>query len=243
MTVGRLNAMAMENLVSEWARPRIVVGISGATGIIYGIRALQMLRELGIETHLVVSRAGEMTREYETALSRSDLHALADVVHPIANVGASIASGSYRTLGMLIAPCSVRTLAEIATGVTTTLLTRAADVALKERRRVVLMVREAPLHAGHIRNMLAVTESGGIIHPPVPAFYTKPTSIEDIVDHSVARALDCFGLEVPSLPRWGENPSPSTGNDEAERARASVPVRSAPSPRSDRGACALVEAD
>jgi 4-hydroxy-3-polyprenylbenzoate decarboxylase len=223
-----VNTMAMDNLVNGRTRQRIVVGISGATGIIYGVRALQMLRELGIETHLVVSRAGEMTREYETALSRSDLHALADVVHPIADVGASIASGSYRTLGMLIAPCSVRTLAEIASGVTTTLLTRAADVALKERRRVVLMVREAPLHAGHIRNMLAVTESGGIIHPPVPAFYTKPTTIEHIVDHSVARALDCFGLAVPSLPRWGENPSPSAGNDEAERAQASVPVGSAP---------------
>jgi len=230
-----VNTITMDKLVNERGRERIVVGISGATGIIYGIRALQMLRELGIETHLVVSRAAEMTREYETALSRSDLHALADVVHPITNVGASIASGSYRTLGMLIAPCSVRTLAEVATGVTTTLLTRSADVALKERRRLVLMVREAPLHAGHIRNMLAVTESGGIIHPPVPAFYTRPTSIEDIVNHSVARALDCSGLDVPSLPRWGENPSPSTDNDEAERARVSVAVRSAPYTRAPCG--------
>ena len=201
-------------------RQRIVVGITGATGIIYGIRALQMLRELGIETHLVVSRAGEMTREYETALSRGDLHALAEVVHPLADVGASIASGSYRTLGMLIAPCSVRTLAEIASGVTTTLLTRAADVALKERRRLVLMVREAPLHAGHIRNMLAVTESGGIICPPVPAFYTKPRRIADIVDHSVARALDCFGLDVSSISRWGESPPDWPDNDDAEPAVA-----------------------
>jgi len=191
----------MDDLMSTPTRqrPRIVVGISGATGIIYGVRALQMLRELDVETHLVVSRAGEMTREYETKLSRSDLHALADIVHPLANVGASIASGSFRTLGMLTAPCSMRTLAEIASGLTTTLLTRAADVAPKERRRP----REAPLHAGHLRNMLSVTESGGIIHPPVPAFYTKPQSIEDIVDHSVARALDSFGLDVPSLPRWG----------------------------------------
>ena len=204
-------------------RQRIVVGITGATGIIYGIRALQMLRELSIETHLVVSRAGEMTREYETPLSRGDLHALAEVVHPLADVGASIASGSYRTLGMLIAPCSVRTLAEIASGVTTTLLTRAADVALKERRRLVLMVREAPLHAGHIRNMLAVTESGGIICPPVPAFYTKPQRIADIVDHSVARALDCFGLEVPSLVRWGESPPDPTDYDDAEPAVARAP--------------------
>ena len=215
----------MDKLVNECPRrrQRIVVGISGATGIIYGIRALQMLRELGIETHLVVSRAGEMTREYETALSRIDLHALADVVHPLADVGASIASGSYRTLGMLIAPCSVRTLAEIASGVTTTLLTRAADVALKERRRLVLMVREAPLHAGHIRNLLAVTECGGIIHPPVPAFYTKPQSIGDIVDHSVARALDCFGLDVGSVSRWGESPPDLPDNDEVEPAVVGEP--------------------
>src|ERR1700694_5719469 len=215
----------MDKLVNEGKRrrQRIVVGISGATGIIYGIRALQMLRELGIETHLVVSRAGEMTREYETPLSRGDLHGLADVVHPLADVGASTASGCYRTLGMLIAPCSVRTLAELASDVTSTLLTRAADVALKERRCLVLMVREAPLHAVHIRNMLAVTESGGIIHPPVPAFYTKPRSIEDLVDHSVARALDCFGLEVPSLPRWGESPPDSMDNDEAEAAVTGAP--------------------
>jgi len=212
----------MDKLVNEEKRQRqrIVVGISGATGIIYGIRALQMLRELDIETHLVVSRAGEMTREYETPLSRSDLHALADVVHPLADVGASIASGSYRTLGMLIAPCSVRTLGELASGVTTTLLTRAADVVLKERRCLVMMVREAPLHGVHIRNMLTVTESGGIIHPPVPAFYTKPQSIGDIVDHSVARALDCFGLDVSSISRWGESPPDLPDNDDAEPAVA-----------------------
>src|SRR6202048_3898194 len=204
-------------------RQRIVVGISGATGILYGIRALQVLRELATETHLVGSRAGEMTREHETALSRSDLHALADVVHPLADVGASIASGSYRTLGMLIAPCSVRTLAELASGVTTTLLTRAADVALKERRRLVLMVREAPLHAVHIRNMLTVTENGRIIQPPVPHFYTKPKSIGDIVDHSVARALDCFGLDVRSISRWGESPPDLPDNDPAEPAIAGAP--------------------
>jgi 4-hydroxy-3-polyprenylbenzoate decarboxylase len=215
----------MDKLVNEGKRrrQRIVVGISGATGIIYGIRALQMLRELGIETHLVVSRAGEMTREYETPLSRSDLNGLADVVHPLADVGASIASGSYRTLGMLIAPCSVRTLAELASGVTTTLLTRAADVALKERRCLVMMVREAPLHGIHLRNMLTVTESGGIIHPPVPAFYTKPRSIGDIVDHSVARALDCFGLDVGSVSRWGEISPDLPDNDEVEPAVVGEP--------------------
>src|SRR5258708_15854235 len=215
----------MNKLVNEARRqrPRIVVGISGATGIIYGIRALQMLRELDIETHLVISRAGEMTREYETALSRRDLDGLADVVHPLADVGASIASGSYRTLGMLIAPCSVRTLAELASGVTTTLLTRAADVALKERRCLVMMVREAPLHGVHIRNMLTVTESGGIIHPPVPAFYTKPRSIGDIVDHSVARAPDCFGLDVGSVSRWREIPPDLPDNDEVEPAVCGEP--------------------
>ncbi|CAM3943083.1 UbiX family flavin prenyltransferase [Bordetella tumulicola] len=187
---------------------RLIVGITGATGVVYGIRALQVLRELGIETHLVVSRAGEMTREYETQLSRRDLHELADVVYPINDVGAAIASGSFRTMGMLIAPCSVRTLAEVATGVTTSLLTRAADVVLKERRTLVMMVRETPLHAGHLRNMLSATEMGAIIHPPVPAFYTNPKSIEDIVDHSLGRALDSFGLDMPNVPRWGETPNP-----------------------------------
>lgn len=183
---------------------RLIIGITGATGIVFGVRALEVLRLMGIETHLVVSRAGEMTRAYETSLSRDDLHALADHVHPVNDVGASIASGSFRTMGMLIAPCSVRTLAEVASGVTTTLLTRAADVALKERRRLVMMVREAPLHAGHIKNMLAATEIGAIIHPPVPAFYNNPQTVDDLVNHSVGRALDCFGLDMPDMPRWGE---------------------------------------
>lgn len=188
-------------------KPRhLIVGITGATGIVYGIRALQVLRDLGIETHLVISRAGEMTRAYETLVSRDELHALADYVYPINDVGASIASGSFHTMGMLIAPCSVRTLAEVATGVTTTLLTRAADVVLKERRKLVLMVREAPLHAGHIRNMLSVTEMGGIIHPPVPAFYSAPETIADIVDHSLGRAFDLFDIEMPDTPRWSGPP-------------------------------------
>ena len=194
----------------------MIVGITGATGIVFGIRALEVLRELGIETHLVVSRAGEMTRAYETDMSREALHALADRVHPINDVGASIASGSFKTMGMLIAPCSVRTLAEVATGVTTTLLTRAADVVLKERRRLVLMVREAPLHAGHIKNMLTATEMGAVIHPPVPAFYTQPKTIADLVDHALGRALDCFGLDMPNMPRWGEpnlDVGPDAGGD------------------------------
>ncbi|MCY0386656.1 UbiX family flavin prenyltransferase [Robbsia sp. Bb-Pol-6] len=185
--------------------PRIIVGITGASGIIYGIRALEMLGELNVERHLVISRAAHITLAHESDYTRKQLDSLAEQVHPIGNVGASIASGSFRTLGMLIAPCSMRTLAEIATGLSSTLLTRAADVILKERRRLVLMPRETPLHAVHLRNMLTVTELGGIIHPPVPAFYTKPGTIDDIVDHSVARALDAFGLDVPSLPRWGDD--------------------------------------
>lgn len=190
--------------MSAAAPRRLIVGITGATGIVFGIRALEVLREMDIETHLVVSRAGEITRAYETKVSKDDLHALADHVHPTNDVGASIASGSFKTMGMLIAPCSVRTLAEVATGVTTTLLTRAAEVVLKERRKLVMMVREAPLHAGHIKNMLAVTEMGGIIHPPVPAFYQQPQTIADLVDHALARALDCFDVDMPGTQRWGE---------------------------------------
>jgi len=186
---------------------RLIVGITGATGIIFGIHALRVLRDQDIETHLVVSRAGDMTRALETDMSREELYALADHVHPINDVGASIASGSFKTMGMLIAPCSVRSLAEVSTGVTTTLLTRAADVVLKERRTLVMMVREAPLHAGHLRNMLTATEMGAIIHPPVPAFYTHPKTIEDLVDHALGRALECFGIEMPNMQRWGEQTS------------------------------------
>ena len=183
---------------------RIVVGMSGATGTVLGVRLLEMLRRLEVESHLVVTRPAQATRAYETDLSRADLEKLADVVYSPNDFGAAISSGSFRTEGMIVAPCSVRSLAEIATGVTTGLLGRAADVVLKERRRLVLMVRETPLHLGHIRNMAAVTEAGGIILPPVPAFYQRPSSIEEMVDHMVARALDLFGLEVPGFPRWGE---------------------------------------
>jgi 4-hydroxy-3-polyprenylbenzoate decarboxylase len=185
-------------------RRRLIIGITGATGTIYGIRALELLREMDVETHLVVSRAGDMTRAYETDLSAQQLRALATVHYAIGDVAAAISSGSYVTQGMLIAPCSMRTLAEIATGVTTTLLTRAADVVLKERRRLVLLVRETPLSLIHLRNMQTVTESGGIIAPPVPAFYLKPRTVEDLVDQTVGRALDLFGLEAPGLRRWGE---------------------------------------
>jgi flavin prenyltransferase len=181
--------------------PGLVIGISGATGVVYGVRALELLREAGVPTHLVVSRAGGMTRAHESELSAQRLRDLADVYHPIGDLGASIASGSFRTLGMLVAPCTVNTLAEIANGISGNLLTRAADVTLKERRPLVLMVRETPLTAIHLRNMQHVTEAGGIIAPPVPAFYTAPSSLDDVVTQSVARALDPFGLDlVPS--RW-----------------------------------------
>jgi flavin prenyltransferase len=181
--------------------PGLVIGISGATGVVYGVRALELLREAGVPTHLVVSRAGGMTRAHESELSGQRLRDLADVYHPIGDLGASIASGSFRTLGMLVAPCTVNTLAEIANGISGNLLTRAADVTLKERRPLVLMVRETPLTAIHLRNMQHVTEAGGIIAPPVPAFYTAPSSLDDVVTQSVARALDLFGLDlVPS--RW-----------------------------------------
>ena len=182
---------------------RIIVGISGATGFEYGVKALQLLKPMDIEVHLVVSKGAELTRSLETAYAKLDVEALADVVHPIGNIGASIASGSFQTLGMLIVPCSMRSLAAIANNMADNLLTRAADVVLKERRRLVLMARETPLNLGHLRNMQWVTEMGGIIFPPVPALYQKPQSIDDVITHSVGRSLDLFGLEVPKLPRWG----------------------------------------
>lgn len=181
---------------------RLIVGISGATGIVFGVRLLEVLRRLEIETHLVVSGAGEMTRDYETNLSSADLRGLASKTHKIGDVGASIASGSFRTLGMIVAPCSARTVADIAYGTTSNLLTRAADVVLKERRRLVLMMRETPLSLVHLKAMVAATEAGAIVMPPVPAFYTKPTSVEEIVDHIVGRALDLFDLEAGLVTRW-----------------------------------------
>lgn len=181
---------------------RIVVAISGASGAVYGVRALDLLGAAGVETHLVVSRSAQMTLLQELGLRLPDLAARASVVHNAQNVGATIASGSFRTLGMLIAPCSIRTLAEIATGVTSSLISRAADVVLKERRRLVLMVRETPLHLGHLRAMVAATEHGAIVMPPVPAFYTRPDTVDDIVNHSVGRALDLFDIESGSVRRW-----------------------------------------
>ncbi len=191
------------------APQRLIVGISGASGVTYGVRVLDALRELGVESHLVVTRAALLTLSQETDLSADDLLGRADVSHRLNDVGATIASGSFRTMGMIIAPCSVRTMSEIATGVTSTLLTRAADVVLKERRPLVLMVRETPLHLGHLRTMTALAEMGAIIAPPLPAFYSKPASIAEMVDQSVGRALDLFGLDWSAVRRWGGLKGPS----------------------------------
>ncbi|MCB0918285.1 MAG: UbiX family flavin prenyltransferase [Actinobacteria bacterium] len=184
-------------------RPRMVVGITGATGTVYGVRLLEALSDLDIESHLVVSKAGSLTREYETEYSQHDITKRADVTYRHGDVAAPIASGSFRTMGMIVAPCSIRTMSDIAHGITGDLISRAADVCLKERRPLVLLVRETPLHAGHLKSMLAISEMGGIIAPPVPAFYTKPETVEDIVDHTIGRALDLFGLDMSELKRWG----------------------------------------
>ena len=182
---------------------RIVVGISGASGAVYGVRLLQALQPMcGIESHLVVSDAGWRNLQHELDLDRASVEALADQVHDVRNIGAAIASGSFQCAGMVIAPCSMRTLAAVAHGLSDNLLTRAADVVLKERRRLVMLVRESPLHLTHLRNMVAVTEMGAIVCPPLPAFYLRPASISDIVDHSVARALDMLDVPHDLAPRW-----------------------------------------
>ena len=186
-------------------RQRLVVGITGASGVIYGLRTLAALRELGVESHLVVSKSAALTLAQEADLSVAEVNAMADVVHRTADVGASIASGSFKTLGMIVAPCSVRTMSEIATGVTSSLLTRAADVTLKERRTLVLMVRETPLHLGHLRTLTKLAEMGAVIAPPLPAFYAKPQTIAEMVDQSVGRALDLFDLAWTPVKRWGED--------------------------------------
>jgi 4-hydroxy-3-polyprenylbenzoate decarboxylase len=195
-------------------RPRrIVIAITGATGAVYGVRLLQTLRALNapqpasgttrrIETHLVISDAAVLTLHEETGMARREVEALADVVHKPHNVGATIASGSYQTDAMVIAPCSMKTLAAVAHGLSDNLIARAADVVLKERRRLVLMVRETPFNLAHLRNMTAVTEMGGIVFPPLPSFYHKPQTIDDIVDHTVARVIDLLGIEQEGAPRW-----------------------------------------
>ena len=186
------------------ATKRMIVGISGASGFQYGVKALELLQPLPLEVHLVVSKGAEKTCVLETDYRLDEVMAMADVVHPIGHLGASIASGSFKTLGMLVAPCSMRTLGAIAHCLTDNLLTRAADVVLKERRRLVLLARETPLNLGHIRNMAATTEMGGILFPPVPALYQRPQTADDIITHSVSRALDLFDIDVENIPRWGE---------------------------------------
>ncbi len=183
---------------------RLTVGISGASGAIYGIRLLQQLRDLPIETHLVMSPAGERTIAYETDLKVAAVRALADHWYANDDVGAAIASGSFRTAGMVVAPCSMRSVAELAAGTTATLLTRAADVVLKEKRPLVLVVRETPLHAGHLRNLATLAELGATIAPPVPAFYARPRNLDDVVDHTIGRVLDIFGIDIGAVERWGE---------------------------------------
>lgn len=192
----------MQQHVIPARRRRMIVGISGATGIIYGLRILEVLRSLDIETHLVMSKPGECTLAHETMLKVRDVRAMADFSYGDADIGAAIASGSFRTMGMIVAPCSVRSLSAIATGNTDGLLTRAADVCLKERRQVVLMFRETPLHAGHIRSMAQATENGAIVFPPVPAFYDRPTSLDEIVNHTVGRVLDLYDLDAGLFDRW-----------------------------------------
>ena len=194
---------------------RLVVGVSGASGVVYGITLLKTARELGLETHLVVTRAAELTLAYETELKPADLTALASHRHGVADVAAPISSGSFHTAGMVIAPCSIRTMSEIATGVTTSLLTRAADVTLKERRPLVLMVRETPLHLGHLRTMTQLAEMGAIIAPPVPAFYAELETLQQMVDQSVGRVLDLLGFDAPATRRWREAEFPPTPQDDS----------------------------
>ena len=194
-------------------RPRrIVVGITGATGAVYGVRLLARLQGVpGVETHLVVSDAANLTLHQEVGMQRREVEALAHVVHKNREIGASIASGSFQTDGMVIAPCSMKTLAAVAHGLADNLVARAADVILKERRRLVLMVRETPLNLAHLRNMTAVTEMGGIIFPPLPSFYHRPASIDEMVDHTLDRVLDLLGIENVAAPRWsGMRSTPET---------------------------------
>ena len=181
---------------------RLVIGISGASGVIYGVRLLQALKALPVETHLVMTRTAEVTLAHETDLKVDEVRRLADATYRVDDLAAAVSSGSFRTIGMIVAPCSMRSLGEIAHGITSNLLTRAADVVLKERRRLVLVTRETPLHAIHLRNMATLADMGAIIAPPVPAFYNRPKTIDDIVDHTVGRILDLFDLDTGSVKRW-----------------------------------------
>ncbi|WP_114972940.1 UbiX family flavin prenyltransferase [Rhodoferax ferrireducens] len=193
--------------IDSQAPTRIIVAISGASGAVYGVRLLQVLRALGnVQTHLTVSDAGLLNLQQELDMSRADLEALADVAYPVREVGAAIASGSFQCDGMVVAPCSMRMLATVAHGLSDNLMARAADVMLKERRRLILMVRETPLNLAHLRNMTNVTEMGGIIFPPVPSFYHRPQTLAEMVDHTVSRVVDLLGLAQPQAPRWSGLP-------------------------------------
>jgi flavin prenyltransferase len=184
-------------------KKRLIVGISGASGVIYGVRLLEALQPLPVETHLVMTRTAEVTLAHETDLKVAAVRKLADVAHGVDDLAAAVSSGSFATMGMIVAPCSMRSLGEIAHGITTNLLTRAADVVLKERRKLVLLVRETPLHAIHLRNMTTLSEMGAVIAPPVPAFYNRPKTLDDVIDHTVGRVLDLFDLDTGKVKRWG----------------------------------------
>jgi 4-hydroxy-3-polyprenylbenzoate decarboxylase len=186
---------------------RLIVGISGASGTIYGVRLLEILRHAEIETHLVMSKSAEMTLAYETDLKPKDVRALATVHYPVADIGAAISSGSFPTMGMVVAPCSIRTMSEIASGVTSSLLSRAADVVLKEKRRLVLAIRETPLHVGHLRSMLTLAEIGAVVAPIVPAFYNRPKTVDDVINHTCGRLLDLFGIDTGIVKRWKGGPA------------------------------------
>ena len=190
--------------MTDPSRPpnRLIVGISGASGVIYGVRLLQALKPLPVETHLVMTRTAEVTLAHETKMKVSDVRRLADVAYPIGDLAAAISSGSFQTIGMIVAPCSMRSLGEIAHGISSNLLTRAADVVLKERRRLVLVTRETPLHTIHLRNLVTVSELGAIVAPAMPAFYNKPKTLDDVIDHTVGRLLDLFGLDTGKIKRW-----------------------------------------
>jgi 4-hydroxy-3-polyprenylbenzoate decarboxylase len=185
---------------------RLVVGISGASGVIYGVRMLELLRDTDVETHLVMSKSAELTLAYETELKPKEVKALASVNHPASDIGAAISSGSFPTMGMVIVPCSIRTMSEIATGVTSSLVSRAADVVLKDKRRLVLALRETPLHGGHLRTMTTLADIGAVVAPIVPAFYAKPKTVDDIINHTVGRLLDFFGIETKVVRRWQGGP-------------------------------------
>jgi flavin prenyltransferase len=202
------------------ASNRLIVGISGASGVTYGVRLLEILRGLPVETHLVMTKAAEVTLAHETGRKVAEVQALAHCAYAVTDIAAAIASGSFRTCGMIVAPCSIRSMAEIAHGTTSTLLTRAADVTLKERRPLVLMVRETPLHLGHLRSMAALAEMGAIIAPPVPAFYAEPATLADMVDQTLGRMLDLLGLDAPQVKRWGEQPG---GDDKLRPLRRQKP--------------------